>query len=169
MTVLERPSTKAIRRVAVLPTSCETQTCQGIDATLKQTLEFAGYSIVDVDSLNATTFRRKESQTTVGQGNYSVHVERSGTKLSDLDVWALHDELEKLGVEGVVTSRVMDGPTFGTQMGPSTVEAMVRLMTLDGMQLKWSRACRLEVGGFTTELAAEEGAFKCALKEVAKP
>jgi len=168
--VLERPATKTLRRVAVLPTSCETQECKGIEATIKQSLEFVGYSIVDIDSLNMTTWNRLEVRTSyTGDQSSSVHVERVGVKLSDLDVWALRDELAKLGVEGVVTSRVMTGPAFGTQMGPHTVEVMVRLMTLEDLQLKWSRACRVEVSLLTQPVAANERALRCALAEVGKP
>jgi hypothetical protein len=185
-------------RVLVLHAACGSveQRCpqsyvEAVDSIVRGGLEFAGYHLVEAETLRNDTRQRHEehSSTTTTTDNQShVHHERTlapddhtysqshgstttatsfivldGPGFDDLSVDERRAVVEKAGADAVVSVRIVVGGQIGLWVPNQNVEVMVRLGANLGDSMAWASRCTASSNEFTTVDAALEHAARCAV------
>lgn len=193
-----------VRRVVAMPSTCGTLgfylvgqggdavvhqhvTCDGnamraIDQVVRASLELGGFSVIDVEKVNAVTASRREVQErtqylysqvndgvpTVVDGGVTTEIttEQRGARFQDATPAEQLELLAELGAQGVLSTRVSIGAPVGIgQRRLATVQ--LQLVEMPGRTLVWARRCELEIGGvFVSDEAAMERAARCAVEGI---
>jgi hypothetical protein len=156
-----------------LASECAPPDLEGVDGSVRATLEFQGFHIIDSETLNATSRARIEtieSARSVRQGvrspvSWSRRVERRGPTFGEAPPSLQKKILAELGADGLLSTRIWIGAATGLSTR-RTVEVQVRLMHVASGTLVWARRCTLEVGGLVTDAMAMERAARCATRGV---
>jgi len=165
---------------------------QTVDAIVRGGLEFAGYAVVDSDTLRQDTRQRHEEHiesdsnqasrthtdteqdfnpfdihtTTESQGTShttSTTTVLDGSNFEDLSVDARHEVLTKSGADSVVSVRIVVGGQTGMWVPNQNVEVMVKLGVNQGDTMAWASRCMASSNDFATVTAALENAARCAV------
>lgn len=185
-------------RVLVLSAACGSleQPCppnyiDTVDTIVRGGLEFAGYNLVDANTLRKDTRQRHEERTvdTAASNSTSVtdmerslapdstvtHTESSnsvkthtftvldGSNFEDLSVDDRHEVIAKAGANSVLSVRIIVGANVGVWMPNQNVEVMVKLGVNQGDDMAWSARCLASSNDFATVTAALEHAARCAI------
>ena len=187
-------------RVLVLAASCGSVEyhcpsgfAKSVDGIVRGGLEFAGYNVVDAESLRLQTRQRhveqNDSSTTTSshdvthvEGNIipigsTVTSEGSSTTTSsseltildgpgfeDLTVDERREVLDKAGSDAIVTVRIVVGGTTGVWRPNQNVEVMLKLGVNQGDSMAWASRCIASSNDFDTVTAALENAARCAVR-----
>jgi hypothetical protein len=142
-------------------------------------LEFAGYTVVDTELLNAEAWRRTTTSTestsarvpTVpqhGSQGLPVNSAQERTVLAGGASWAdaPADErqrmLSSIGVDGLLATEVALGPPRGMAR-QRTLTMRVKVTRLDG-ELVWRSECDVETGDYHSDEQALDLATRCAVE-----
>lgn len=170
---------------------CPQSYIETVDAIVRGGLEFAGYNLVESDSLRNQTRQRHEehsstnsssgssSQTKVegvlipdetttstsssGSSSESHYVVLDGPGFDDLSVDERHAVLAKSGATSVLSVRIIVGANTGVWTANQSVEVMVKLGVNQGDAMAWSARCLASSNDFATVNSALENAARCAI------
>ena len=170
---------------------CPAEFTQTVDSIVRGGLEFAGYAVVDSDSLRKDTRQRHEehddvstdsrtrthsdqdtdyspfdthSDTTVDSQSHmhKDHVELDGPGFDDLSIDERHEVLGKSGADAVASVRIVVGGRTGVWEPNQNVEVQIKLGVNQGDTMAWASRCTASSNDFTTVTAALENAARCA-------
>jgi len=186
-------------RVLVLQASCGSieyhcpaEFAKTVDTIVRSGLEFAGYAVVDSESLRKDTRQRHEEHTTADAASSSqTHVDDEhdlnpfdnhttttssstshsnsslvvldGAGFEDLSVDDRHETLGKSGADAVASVRIVIGGQMGAWTPNQNVEVMVKLGVNQGDSMAWASRCSASSNDFSTVTAALENAARCAM------
>jgi len=170
---------------------CPQEFGQTVDSIVRGGLEFAGYAVVDDDSLrNQTRSRHEEHVVTSAEdtsrsstvdrvgpvpiGSRATTAARSGqgrtdtivldgASFDDLSVEERHQVLAKSGADSVVSVRIVVGGQAGVWVPNQNVEVMVKLGARQGDAMAWASRCTASSNEFSTVTSALEQAARCAI------
>lgn len=166
---------------------CPPSYIETVDNIVRGGLEFAGYSLVEGESLrNETRQRHEEVSTTTSSSQNVTDYERglapddritntssSETRTSfvvldgpgweDLSVDERHQVLAKAGANSVLSVRIVVGANVGMWTPDQNVEVMVKLGVQQGDAMAWAARCLASSNDFATVNAALEHAARCAI------
>jgi hypothetical protein len=163
-----------------------------VDAIVRSGLEFAGYSVVDSDTLRLATRSRTEEHTSTTTSSSSTsqreivrplivldssattdvasqsttdttYVVLDGSNFDDLSVDERHLVIEKSGADGLASVRIVIGGKVGVWVPNQNVEVMIKLGVNRGDDMAWASRCTASSNDFTTVTAALENAARCAV------
>jgi hypothetical protein len=172
---------------------CPREFGQTVDSIVRGGLEFAGYSVVDDDSLRNQTRQRHEEHVATSsdsssrvqtdtrldpipvgnhvttEGAHRTHGETDtivldGAIFEDLSVDERHEVLAKSGADSVVSVRIVVGGQAGIWLPNQSVEVMVKLGTKQGDAMAWASRCTASSNTFSTVTLALEHAARCAMQ-----
>jgi hypothetical protein len=173
---------------------CPAEFGQTADAIVRGGLEFAGYAVVNDESLRLDTRARHEEHVanqSTGSGKDQVvsghafipfdrhvttstgeHSERSesstitldGSGFADLSVDERREVLLKSGADAVASVRVVVGGQTGMWVPNQQVEVLVKLGANLGDTMAWASRCTASSNDFSTVTAALEHAARCAMR-----
>jgi hypothetical protein len=198
--VQQGPATGAHpNRVLVLQASCgsveyhcPSDFAHTVDGIVRGGLEFAGYNVVDSESLRLETRQRHVEQTattTTTENHSTTHYHRDilpigsrvdsdgttstqsdtdvtvldGSGFEDLTVDQKRDVLARAGSDAIVSVRIVVGGTTGMWRPNQNVEVMVKLGVDQGDAMSWATRCTASSNDFSTVTAALENAARCAI------
>jgi len=170
---------------------CPKEFGQTVDSIVRGGLEFAGYAVVDDDSLrNQTRSRHEEHAVTSAEDtSQSRTVDRvgpvpvgsrattagrrsqsqtdtlvlDGPSFEDLSVEERHQVLTKSGADSVASVRIVVGGQAGVWAPNQNVEVMVKLGARQGDVMAWASRCTASSNQFSTVTSALEQAARCAI------
>lgn len=170
---------------------CPPSYIETVDNIVRGGLEFAGYNLVEGESLRNETRQRHEEVTTTTTSSSSQNVtdyERGlapddritntnnsasetrtsfvvldGSGWEDLSVDERHQVLAKAGANSVLSVRIVVGANVGVWMPDQNVEVMVKLGVQQGDAMAWAARCLASSNDFATVNAALEHAARCAI------
>jgi hypothetical protein len=171
---------------------CPTDFTHTVDGIVRGGLEFAGYNVVDSESLRLETRQRHEEQTTTHtatENHNTTHYHRDilpigsrvdtdgksvtssetdvtildGSGFDDLTVDQKREVLARAGSDAIVSVRIVVGGTTGIWQPNQNVEVMVKLGVDDGDAMSWATRCTASSNEFSTVTAALEHAARCAI------
>lgn len=162
-----------------------------VDGIVQSSMEFAGYALIDADTLRKDSGTRREehhSEVTTHDSSSNhddsrgllvggressgresrTEIHRStvwleGAKFQDLSVTDQQVVLKRARVDGVLVARIVIGAQTSDWGPDQTVEVMVKLGVEDGFTMAWAARCSANSAQFTTVSAALEHATKCAV------
>ena len=186
-------------RVLVLQASCGSveyhcppDFARTVDNIVRGGLEFAGYAVVDAETLRLQTRQRHVEQHTADEATQTLSTTRTegnilpigdttthdqvttthseseltildGPGFDDLTVDERKEVLAKAGSDAVVVVRIVVGGTTGVWMPNQNVEVMVKLGVNQGDSMAWATRCSASSNDFSTVTAALENAARCAI------
>jgi hypothetical protein len=171
---------------------CPKEFGQTVDSIVRGGLEFAGYAVVDDESLRNQTRQRHEEHVAtttdassrtradtqvdllpIGhhvttEGSRRGHSETDtivldGASFEDLSVDERHEVLTKSGADSVASVRIVVGGQAGLWVPNQNVEVMVKLGAQQGDAMAWASRCTASSNEFSTVTAALEHAARCAI------
>jgi hypothetical protein len=171
---------------------CPKEYAETVDGIVRSGLEFAGYAVVDSNTLRLATRARHEEHTTTNTKTTSVteteivhpivildsksttgkttdsttevtYVVLDGSNFDDLSVDERHQVIDKSGTDSVATVRIVVGGKVGVWVPNQNVEVMVRLGVNRGDEMAWAARCTASSNDFSTVGAALENAARCAM------
>lgn len=170
---------------------CPPSYIETVDNIVRGGLEFAGYNLVEAESLRNQTRTRHEEQSTTTTNSSSQNVtdhERSlapddritdtrnsssetrtsyvvldGSGWEDLSVDERHQVLAKAGANSVLSVRIVVGANVGVWTPDQNVEVTVKLGVQQGDAMAWAARCLASSNDFATVNAALEHAARCAI------
>jgi hypothetical protein len=170
---------------------CPKSYIDAVDAIVRGNLEFAGYRVIEAETLFAHTRQRHEehtTDTTTTDSHTTTHVERTfapderitrdahstttrdasvvvldGSTFYDLAIDERRELLAKVDADGVLSVRIVVGGQMGVWMPNQTVEVMVKLGVNEGDTMAWASRCAASSNQFATVDAALEHAARCAV------
>jgi hypothetical protein len=171
---------------------CPADFARTVDGIVRGGLEFAGYTVVESESLRLQTRQRHVEQTsstsgesshgvshtegnilpfgdtTTSDGTHESHSESETTILDgpgfeDLTVDERQAVMDKAGSDAVVTVRIVVGGTTGVWRPNQNVEVMLKLGVDRGDAMAWATRCTASSNDFSTVTAALENAARCAV------
>jgi hypothetical protein len=187
------------RRVLVLSASCGSmefrcprEYIETVDGIVRSQMDFAGYALVDPETLRNRTRERHETheETTEHTASHSVsehkpnfapdttdvHTSESVTEtehhvtqldgpgFSDLTVSERKDILADAGADSVLVVRVVVGAEHGTWSSNQHAEVMIKLGVDAGDTMAWASRCVASSRDFASVSAALESAARCAVQ-----
>lgn len=171
---------------------CPAEFVQTVDSIVRGGLEFAGYAVVDSDTLRKDTRQRHEEHdttdthsqsqthtdvdqdlnpfdthtTTTSQSHSHTqtdHVVLDGAGFDDLSIDERHEVLGKSGADAVVSVRIVVGGQTGVWAPNQNVEVQLKLGVQQGDTMAWAARCSASSNDFSTVTAALENAARCAV------
>lgn len=187
------------RRVLVLSASCGSmefrcprEYIDSVDGIVRSQMDFAGYALVDPDTLRNRTRERHETHeegsertashsTTEEKPNFApdtttIHTSESVTEtehhtiqldgpgFSDLTVSERRQILTEAGADSVLVVRVVVGAEHGTWSSNQHAEVMIKLGVDAGDTMAWASRCVASSSEFASISAALESAARCAVQ-----
>ncbi len=160
---------------------CPPSTLLAIDQLIRSNLELGGYSVIDLERVNALTATRHEVQErtllrsaartsdgTMGATGAPVRdattteTETRGARFEDATPLEQRELLAELGAQGLLTTRVTVGAEVGAGLR-RIVMVQLQLLDMPERRLVWAQRCELEIGGiFATDDLAMVRAARCA-------
>lgn len=134
----------------------------GVSSATRIALEFAGYTIVDSELINAE-LRRRSTVTTDTASSTETKTDVTGRLWSDLPLLEQRELLTAMGVRGVLRAQVALGTPHG-MAAQRTVTVGLSLARLDDDLLVWQTQCDVETGDYHSEAQAVDIATRCALE-----
>jgi hypothetical protein len=171
---------------------CPKEYVQSVDAIVRSGLEFAGYAVVDSESLRlAARVRHEEhtstetmtksagtteiirplqifdstvkSEATTTTESETTFIVLDGANFDDLSVDEKHQVIDKSNTDSVATVRIVVGGKMGVWEPNQNVEVMVKLGVNRGDEMAWASRCTASSNEFSTVGAALEQAARCAM------
>lgn len=170
---------------------CPQSYIETVDNIVRGGLEFAGYSLVEAETLRNETRSRHEEVTTTTSTESSQtttdyerglapddrvtstkngvsetrtsYVVLDGSGWEDLSVDERHQVLAKSGASSVLSVRIVVGANVGMWTPDQNVEVMVKLGVQQGDAMAWAARCVASSNDFATVNAALEHAARCAI------
>jgi hypothetical protein len=187
------------RRVLVLSASCGSmefrcprEYTDSVDGIVRSQLDFAGYALIDPETLRNRTRERHETheETTERTASSSrtddkpnlapdrttLHSEQSvsetehhrvdldGPGFADLTVGERRALLAEAGADSVLVVRVVVGAEQGGWSPDQNTEVMVKLAVDAGDTMAWASRCIASSGDYASVSAALESAARCAIQ-----
>lgn len=179
MTVLETDAYG--NRTMVQREGCPPSTLLAVDQLIRSNLELGGYSVIDLERVNAVTATRHEVQertllrsaarsaddTTVTASGpvrdaTTTETETRGARFEDATPLEQRELLAELGAQGLLTTRITVGAEVGAGLR-RIVMVQLQLLDMPERRLVWAQRCELEIGGiFATDDEAMVRAARCA-------
>lgn len=189
----------ATRRVLVLSASCGSmefrcprEYIDTVDGIVRSQMDFAGYALVDPETLRNRTRERHEthdegtvrtasSSKTEDKPNWAPdrttihsaqsvteteqhHTELDGPGFQDLTVSERREVLAEAGADGVLVVRVVVGAENGVWAPDQHAEVMLKLAVDSGDTMAWASRCMASSNDFASVSAALESATRCAVQ-----
>lgn len=127
---------------------CPEKHMDGVDALVRSALAFQGFSVLDSETVNATTFKRKEirdKRSTDGVERVTRLAEARGSRFIDATPMVQDEVLAELGADGIVNTRIWIGAGVGLSVRRN-VDVQIRLLHVPSAELVWAVRCRVEAG-----------------------
>lgn len=159
---------------------CPPSTLLAIDQLIRSNLELGGYSVIDLERVNALTATRHEVQERTllrsaarttedtaaasgpGRDTTTTETETRGARFEDATPLEQRELLAELGAQGLLTTRVTVGAEVGVGLR-RIVMVQLQLLDMPERRLVWAQRCELEIGGiFATDDLAMVRAARCA-------